>query len=272
MLSLSTCHRMARTHSYIIEEYKPPLTEEDIDFQVLGEVTDKEKFLEESLKKLEKQLGKDRDEFVYLPKWREILLFLEKPEDSHYNGNTLSLKFGIGTSFENQALRKGLLEELFIPAGVLGVLVSSDDKIVLGKRKGEVKSGNLSIAPAGLIGYEKTYSRNPLSDTFYGELQSETGLSEDDIESLSLIGLQYESFSLRGLQYDGYDYIFKARSSKTFNEIVESYKRAEESCEHEKLISVSNDPSKILDFIKNPSYPVLDICSNSLKAYLNSQK
>lgn len=255
---------MKGMRSYIIEEYKLPLTADDINFEVSGEVTDPDKFLEESLKKLERQLGRNRQEFIYLPEWREILLYLEKPEDSYYDGKKLSLKFGINTCFESQALRKGLLKKPFIPVSADGVLISSDNKIPIGLRGGDVEKGKLFSLPAGMTGYKSTYLINPLFDTFYDELSSETGLSSNDITSSSFIGLQYDTIS------KGHSYVFKAKSNKTYDQIHESWKQAEDSWEHSELFPVGISSKEIYEFIRNPPHPILEECSSILRMYLRS--
>ena len=125
-------------------------------------------------------------EHIQIPHWRELVLAF--PYDDPFVDPT-GLELDTVTSYHVQAIRKANLKGI-TPVTILGILNTSDNKLVYGIRGGQVGAGQANAVPGGHVTPSIKYSTNPIFSSFYDELICETGLMPNEVSKAVLIGHQ----------------------------------------------------------------------------------
>ncbi len=125
--------------------------------------------------------GLAREDHIYLPHWKEPVLFLEK---SIGDCLPLNLKFSAGSSYRAQALRRGYSAGQMLQAGAVIFALTRDERIVYGGiRGGNDRAGE--VAPVGGSVEYNRRKRHPLFKAITLETHEELGFFP---ENLSVIG------------------------------------------------------------------------------------
>jgi len=232
--------------------YEKPAKLEDVKYKILGKPS--ENLLDKDLERL-RQEGKEG--LIYAPDWKEITLALDA-----YSSDPLKLHLSPLSSCMVQAFRGGY-EIKSRPAGVLGMTVSLDNKLVLGLRGGKFVAGMIHVVPAGSLVWKEKYDKNPLADSYYEELKDELGIEAEEIDAAVIGHDNYLNDSMH--------FIIKGKSMLDYKDIEERHRHAKDAFEHRMLIGVENSPDAIQSFLKESEYPVFEQCKNLLELYIESE-
>jgi len=209
-----------------ITRYEHPLSEEDIEVVIEGLDFDPVEYLEEDLKALEKETGKTRKEILYAPDFKEVGVYVKSIE---LRDGRLYCHMAPVSSYRIQAIRKGFVKQQHPIAALNGVVITADNKIVLGVRNAQYFNNMLSVVPAGHFKLESG-RYNCLEESFYAELGEELGLGKNDLCSVKLIG--HEHFTT---PEDSVQFTYAARTELTFEEVQQRYEHAPHRDEHSRL-------------------------------------
>lgn len=281
-------------HAKLEDSYGYGIKEDNVIFTKNVTVSDEDKFLEERLEILSKELGVQKEKIVYVPRWREKV-FVDEVYYTLIDGAAVGSIVLPTSVYDVQAKRKYYekareknLSIKDLDAIVLeAITITNDNYIVMGVRGGFVGSGKLNTCPMGHLEYN--IEGNLLFSNFYSELRDELGLEEDSVKDVVLIGRQ--------VAYDftfSHHYILKADVNQSFKDInkinqegVEFYKKEREkrgdeearkalvegpyltdAWEHEGgLIKVKNDHLAIQEFIKENKERILPVSIVALQLY-----
>ena len=157
-----------------------------------GMEQDREKYFESLKLSFENQGSRivDRplnapDKPIQLAGWKEVIL---KSMGNHDRFPNESLNLGVTNSYEIQAQRAGYLAGLN-PLMVLGVSITSDERLILGVRVGKVEAGKISLVPMGYASYSEAFLQDPFYDGIHQEIGEELGWESSQLSSLGLVGL-----------------------------------------------------------------------------------
>ncbi len=127
-----------------------------------------------------------KKDYIYLPYWKEPVLFLEKSMGEAF---PLDLKFSAGSSYRAQALRRGYSAKPILQAGAVIFALTKDERIVYGG----IRGGNDRAGEVAQVGGSVEYNRrkrHPLFKAITSETREELGFLP---ENLSIIGHFIES-------------------------------------------------------------------------------
>jgi len=131
---------------------------------------------------------------------------------------------------------------------VAPILVTLDNKIVLGVRGGHRYSDTIMTVPAGAIEYHS--GENPLFETAYAEINEETGLTKEDISNITLIGRVFDHTLQRNSLY-----VFSAETKLTFAELEQHWNVSKDQMEHKQLIPLDIFPEgNIVNYVMDHLY------------------
>ena len=237
---------------------------------------------------------------INIPGWQEILWAFDGSIDK-FQLHDCPLIYS--TSFEAQAIRQGFSTSTK-PLGLAGLVKTSDDYFVFGVRTGVAMGGYLCNAPAGHCGPAQEGS-NVLEAGFIEELETELGVSTQDIKNIQVIGYQTDPDFGRGVNV-----IITGEMDISFEEIQRrhrsgcdafheaqsrglSYEEAQKDIqangvmnmdahEHDLLVAIPADPTLLQELIKTRSFtyfdsiknqqvtsPIMDIARGSFLMYLD---
>jgi hypothetical protein len=127
---------------------------------------------------------------------------------------------------------KTLYRTIF-PLTINAVPVTKANEIILGVRGGSVESGKVGVIPGGHIDYEIPN----INDVNYGllkEFEEEIGMKfNPEIHKLSLIGV------MGNHDLPGINIINSIKMENSFEEIIESWKKARDNFEHGSIFKVN---------------------------------
>ncbi len=135
----------------------------------------------EALLKELAEKGLAKEDYIYLPHWKEPVLFLKKSMGEEL---PLNIEFSAGSSYRAQALRKGYSARPIMQSGAIIFALARDERIVYGG----VRGGNDRIGEVAPVGGSVDYNqrkRHPLFKAITSETQEELGFFP---ENLSIIG------------------------------------------------------------------------------------
>ena len=205
----------------------------------------------------------------------------------------------LASSYNVLAVRKGEAGNV-TPVGVEGLIKTSDQKFIYGLRGGNVKAGNVNIAPAGHCD-SKHHGQEAIFAAFYEELREELGMLPEDVSTPLVLGCLTDPDFSRAMSF-----VFYVKTDLSFEEIdrkhqlawrvytVAKEKGADEKTarraiaeagysnidawEHSQLIDIVQD-AEIIDHITKTrtvekagnSYPLLDVGRMPLVIYRESE-
>ena len=184
---------------------------------------------------------------LHIPWWNAVLLSRKK---DHYDGKSLKIEGTLSHSYINFLMRYGKIPRVDQDqASSIGVLVTSDDLIVIGCRGGHTYPDIFHCVPAGFV--EAGSGEEHLFRTIYAEALEETGLSREQFSRVELIGRVFDHTIAHNSLY-----VFEMRTSLTFGELQRHWYGSIDQVEHKFLVGLPDDEDIIFDFIrKNPYDP-----------------
>ena len=246
--------------------FKSPVKPEDVEYKFLDEVKEPTAlYLENSLYNLGKELALDNEYLMEAvvkdPNWKEIVVEEVASNLSIYDGQKLKLYLAPMSSYDAQARRQGLVTKR--PLIVDGVLVSSDNYLMLGLRHG---ANAINVIPTEYATYNPVDKRksDPLTDAMRSGLEQEVGLDiERDMEFADVIGVFFDyEYTL------GPNYVWELQSNKTAKQIVEMQEKAKDSWEYDKIFGIKNKPEVISEFVDSTEYSMFPLAKGALPIYL----
>jgi hypothetical protein len=242
---------------------------------------------------------------INIPGWQEVLWAIDIDlKDLDLTNYTLTHS----TSFEAQAIRQGLNTPIK-PLGIAGLVKTSDHFYVFGLRTGVAKGGYLCNAPAGHCGPEQG-GDNILEAGFIEELETELGVTTDEISNINILGFQSDPDFGRAINV-----VISAEMNLTFSEIERRHNEGQnafhaarnsglsyietieklkadgviniDSHEHDLLVAIPTDRATLETIIKTKQFsynvrtktedtsfiaPIMDIAKGSLIMQLNQQQ
>lgn len=212
--------------------YDDRLSENDIVEKVENnlDVGDRERYFAKELAALEKETGLSEREILYAKDWKEVVAVAKSVE---YKGGKVYIKYKAISSYRFQAMKQGLVKQEGSQAYVNGVLITSDEKIVLGVRNSKFLNNLISVVPAGSLRADK--SDDVLNNSFYSELEQELGVTGKDMDVIGLIG--HQRFT-KG--EDTYVFTYGARTNLTFDQVKDMHPNAKDAQEHSRLLYLDN--------------------------------
>lgn len=178
---------------------------------------------------------------VDIPDWNDITLAFER---DCYEGGNLTLEGDLTHTYLRQ-LRKESSITVDYPS-VANVLITADNKIVLGLRGGHRSRGTLMNVPAGAI----NISDCPITGTAFAEHYEELGLFSKDLLSLSIIG-KLTDYRLRGAPH----YITRSWTTLSAVQVCARWEHAVDQKEHDALKLLRNVPEALDALLEHPYDP-----------------
>lgn len=184
---------------------------------------------------------------INIPWWSNVLSdFTEIEYDEH--SEQLYIIQKESHSFIQQIVRKGILEEEVDIPSVMGIIVSEDNKIILGERGGLHFAGAIMTIPAGYVNY---FEDNVLYQNFWKELKEELGLKKEEIQDYSLISY----FPIKQIKSNTH-FIFFMQCKYNFEEINKKWENNAKDCgEHRQLIAIDNSRKSIEEILLKKKFP-----------------
>ena len=199
----------------------------------------------------------------------EIIFNLDRYTDS-------SLQLGLTTGLMAKALQNGYIAKYEKPIVIQGLLISINNKIILGLRNkpkfreklsDEKNDFKLMLCPAGYATFNKEGS---LIRSFYKELKEEIGLYEKDIDNIKIFGHNHDVNFTEGIRIT---YIVFVNLS--FNEIKKRWLKADHNWEYLGLIGLDTKKEGMRTFMKAKDFSCYHkrakgIIDSSIKPVFNS--
>lgn len=107
------------------------------------------------------------------------------------------LVLGVSTSYHAQAHREGFAETGELPVTVQGLVLSSDEYLVLGVRRGSVQGDKISGIPLGYA--NARVEGHPIFANLYKESVEEAGVMKRDVKNSRIIGCQTDPEFTKGI-------------------------------------------------------------------------
>jgi len=266
-----------------IHLFETPLREDEVEAR-FERPEDEAKLLEEHREKYA--------DAIFLPDWQEVALVLDA---SNPVIDPRNLEVLATTTYHVQAYRRGIVNDIS-PISVVGLTLTSDNKLVYGIRGGEVKSGFGSIVPGESVSIHHE-GENLIIATYYGGLIEELGIGNDEIKDVKLLGYMTDPEFTKGINF-----VFYGKTKHRSSELKEIHRNAYsvyqdalvlgateldareeikkaglpnvDAWEHRELAFVDNNPNsikKIIDSrkieLEGNNYPLLDTGRGSLIMY-----
>ena len=127
------------------------------------------------------------------------------------------------------------LDKIVYPLTINAVPVTRDDEIVLGVRGGDVEAGKVGVIPGGHIDYgfrEEKGVNHALMQEFYEEMGMPMSIHKHKLELIGVMGNN---------DLPGINIINRVKMQESFDEIVESWKKAKDRFEHSSIFKVDYD-------------------------------
>ncbi|MBS3158221.1 hypothetical protein J4206_02950 [Candidatus Woesearchaeota archaeon] len=211
--------------------YDDRLSELDIveKVEALG-IEPNDKYFADELKALQKETGLSADKILYDRDWREVVAVAKSVQ---YKDGRLYVQYKAISSYRFQAMKQGLVKQEGSQGYVNGVLITSDERIVLGVRSSMFLNNLISVVPAGSLRADK--SDDVLNNSFYSELEQELGVKGNDMDVIGLIG--HQRFTQGE---DTYVFTYGARTNLTYDEVKDRHPSAKDASEHSRLFYLDN--------------------------------
>ncbi len=178
-------------------------------------------------------------ESMQVPWWNASLL---ARLDEHYDNRSLQVEAAFSHSYVESLMYSEEARKKRDLMSISGVLVTSDEKVVVGLRGGHRFADVVMTTPAGSVEYHS--GKNPLFETADAEFMEELNLSNEEIHQLSLLGrVINKTHSQSSL------YVFSGKTSLSFLELQNVWGRSKDQMEHKELIAIDNDPKALLEYI-----------------------
>ncbi len=136
---------------------------------------------------------------------------------------------------------------LIDPMSISGVLLTSDDLLVLGVRAGHTYRDTIMTIPAGFV--EPSGAKNPLFNTFYRELAEEIGLSVGHISSAEFIGRVTDHEISKNTSY-----VVRARTNLSYAQVFDGWMKAIDNREHKFLYPITDNPGDVVKMLQRNKY------------------
>jgi len=192
---------------------------------------------------------------IFLPWWNasQIGLISDK-----YSGENLNLNVAFSHSYLTQLIRRNQEGLKIDPVSISGVLITSDNLLVLGYRGGHTYSNCLMTTPAGSV--EPHSEKNPLFESFYKELYEENKLNKKDLSQLKIMGrVRDHTLCEQSL------YVFRAKTKLSLGELMEKWRTSEDKREHRYLVPFLNNPETFLEDLKENNYQTPKVAGLKVK-------
>jgi len=172
-----------------------------------------------------------------------------------FDEETNTLNIGLTTGIMARSIRLGYKIKKQKPIVVQGLLITKDNKILLGIRSKSKLRINLPdepfdykiiLCPAGYAKYNKEGS---LEKPFYSELEEELGLKKESVINLNLIGHNTDISFAKGLRLT-----FLTHIDSSFEDIIKNWRNASDSWEHKELIGIENNRISIIKFLETKDF------------------
>lgn len=191
---------------------------------------------------------------IHLPWWNSTVVIrkggrLNKEyyveEDS--GCSRLDIDAGLSHSYITQLMRAKKLPKIEQDsASISNILLTSDKLLVLGYRGGHNLLHTLMTVPAGSLEY---HPNDPLFRTLATEMDEETGIKPGYFDEQGFIGRIFDPTLGRNSLY-----VARSETVLSFEEIKRFWKESRDQREHEDLITIEDDPEKVLALIKQKQY------------------
>lgn len=163
---------------------------------------------------------------IQADEWREKICTIIDPASLM----TGLVEVGWLTSYDILALRKGKISSPLANVAVMGLLLTSDNQIIIGLRGGDVTPetklkfgrGLWNTVPAGQATWRPDYKYGLLEDTMSAEFSEEIGFSSSHIVEASQLGV----YSVRDAILPGIKFAVRVQTDLTAEDIIEQHKRA----------------------------------------------
>jgi hypothetical protein len=180
---------------------------------------------------------------ITISRWREIVSGQNQaPEIKDVK---IDLDFHPIDSYTVQLLRQGLFPEFQYHA-ILAPTITKDEKVILAVRGGDVETGKRSIAPTGVIPFDKS-SDNPIIDAYLAE-------SRQELDPSATFTGTIKAYVLHNNQPK---WVVVSQVNRTFQELDELHKEAiaiyEESKRKSSIIGPAQE-QQARNAIKNHSH------------------
>lgn len=191
---------------------------------------------------------------IHLPWWNNTVVIrkggrLKKEyyveEDS--GCSRLDIDAGLSHSYITQLMRAKKLPKIEQDsASISNILLTSDKLLVLGYRGGHNLPHTLMTVPAGSLEY---HPNDPLFRTLAKEMGEETGIKSGYFDEQGFIGRIFDPTLGRNSLY-----VARSETVLSFEEIKRFWTESRDQREHEDLITIEDDPEKVLALIKQKQY------------------
>ena len=166
-----------------------------------------------------------------------------------------SLKLGLTTGLMAKALQNGYVAKSEKPIVLQGLLITRDNKVVLGLRNkpkfreklpDEKNDFKLMLCPAGYATFNK---KKLLTKSFYKELEEELGLFESDIDKIEIMGHNNDIGFTEGIRLSIY-----AKTDLSFQEIKKKWKNAKHGWEYADLMGIEFTKDSISKLLRTKDF------------------
>lgn len=191
----------------------------------------------------------------------EIIFNFIKQEDN-------KLILGATSGLMAKALQKGYVDSSQNPIVVQGLIITSDNKIVLGVRNkpkfreklpDEKNDFKIMLCPAGYATFNKLGN---VLHPFYKELKEELGLECSDLSKIELLGYNRDLNFTEGIRIT-----FLANTNLTFDLVKKRWNNADNFWEYIELISLEFNKESIIGFLNETDFFVY---SQKARGIINS--
>ena len=192
------------------------------------------------------------------PWWNALQVNLSEDKYSPQEGYSFTGKVShsfiamLGDSVsKSKTLPKYNVQTKFQPVSIGNILLTSDNKIVLGYRGGQNFSDVIMVVPAGSA--EPHLERGAVWGSYDKEILEELKFTKKDYQSAELVGRATESLLARG----GWHYwIFKTKTQMTSEQVKDYWLTAVDRKEHKHLEVYDAEPEKLLSLMKAKQWDI----------------
>lgn len=183
------------------------------------------------------------------------------------NYHNSKLILGVTTGLMAKALQRGYKNPTQNPIVIQGLLLTRDNRLVLGVRSKPSFRDNLPdeffdhkimFCPAG---YATFNADGNLQKPFYKELREELGLTKDDITEIRMLGHNKDEGFTEGIRI-----FFYASTNLTFDDVVKRWKKAPHCWEYEDLIGIKYNKESIKKLLTTGDFSTFSEKANGLIA------